>query len=295
MEIKLIDPEAFSTFYPLCTQQPLSQQIVAGLPLKQIILQQYRTIAHAFKPEVQIQASTQLFPTAELLEALQNTHTNADWSYQGEIYLTLNLHEKLHTEHFELQSPHLIQYPWDLIELNSQLIGAMHTSNLAGEVRSGAHIDGFLQLGHNSVILPGVYIEGNVIIGDNCKIGPNCYIRGNTYIGDSCHIGQSCEIKNSLIMNGVSVGHLSYIGDSFIGESTNCGAGTITANLRHDNLNQSFKLQSGEMVETGRRKLGAIIGSHVHTGIHTAIYPGRMITNNALTKPGEVVSKNILD
>ena len=101
-------------------------------------------------------------------------------------------------------------------------------------------IDGFVSLGENSVILPGVYIEGNVIIGRDCKIGPNCYIRGNTSIGDRCHVGQAVEIKNSILGDKVSVGHLSYAGDSVICNNVNFGAGTIISNLRHDGRNHRW-------------------------------------------------------
>jgi len=145
-----------------------------------------------------------------------------------------------------------------------------------------------LQVGKGTVILPGVYIEGKVIIGKNCKIGPNCYIRGNTYIDNNCHIGQAVEIKNSIIMNKVSIGHLSYIGDSIICSNTNLGAGTITANLRHDGKNHR-SMVNNQLIDTKRRKAGTIIGDNVHTGIHCSIYPGRKIWPNVCTAPGAII------
>ncbi|MDR0931880.1 MAG: hypothetical protein LBM70_02535 [Victivallales bacterium] len=182
-----------------------------------------------------------------------------------------------------------IRHPWDLLALNEQLVGKLVANRLEGTVRTGATLDGFVQLGRNSVILPGVYIEGNVVIGENCKIGPNCYIRGNTSIGDNCHIGQAVEIKNSLIGKKVCVGHLSYAGDSVISDGVNFGAGTIVSNLRHDGRNHRW-LENQAFVDTGRRKFGAIIGENVHTGIHTSIYPGRSLSDNCATLPGEIVS-----
>jgi NDP-sugar pyrophosphorylase family protein len=142
-------------------------------------------------------------------------------------------------------------------------------------------------------ILPGVVIEGDVIIGDNCKIGPNCYIRGSTAIGDNCHIGQAVEIKNSIVLSGTSVGHLSYLGDSILGEKVNFGAGTITSNLRHDGGAHRSPVE-GRMVDTGRRKLGVIVGDGLHTGIHTAFYPGRKLWPMTSTLPGAIVDKDIL-
>ena len=184
-----------------------------------------------------------------------------------------------------------IRHPWDLLALNETLMAAMDHNDIRGTIRAGATIDGFVSLGENSVILPGVYIEGNVIIGRDCKIGPNCYIRGNTSIGDRCHVGQAVEIKNSILGDKVSVGHLSYAGDSVICNNVNFGAGTIISNLRHDGRNHRW-LENQEFLDTGRRKFGAIIGENVHTGIHTAIYPGRSLSAGSCTAPGEVVSRS---
>ncbi|MFA6930248.1 MAG: hypothetical protein WCT05_07975 [Lentisphaeria bacterium] len=185
-----------------------------------------------------------------------------------------------------------IRYPWDLLHVCENLIGALHEDRILGSIRERVTYDGHLELGEGSVILPGVYIEGNVYIGKNCKIGPNCYIRGNTSIGDHCHIGQAVEIKNSLLMDKVSIGHLSYVGDSIICPGSNFGAGTIIANLRHDGKNH--RSQVGDtLVDSGRRKLGAIIGAGVHTGINTSINAGRKIWPGLCTRPGEIVCHDL--
>jgi len=186
-----------------------------------------------------------------------------------------------------------ITYSWDLLRANVEAM----TSRKSYVQESGAHaslyVDGRLQVGKGTKILPGVVIEGDVIIGDHCKVGPNCYIRGSTSIGDKCHVGQAVEIKNSILLPGTNVGHLSYLGDSILGEKVNFGAGTITSNLRHDGGAHRSPIE-GQMVDTGRRKLGAIIGDGVHTGIHTAIYPGRKLWPKTSTLPGAIVDKDIL-
>ena len=105
-------------------------------------------------------------------------------------------------------------------------------------------------------------------------------------------MGQSCEIKNSILFDGCAVPHLSYVGDSIIGERTNFGAGTITANVRHDG-GTIKSMVKGEMIDTGRRKLGAIVGDHVHTGIKTSLYPGRKLWPGTCTRPGEAVARDI--
>jgi NDP-sugar pyrophosphorylase family protein len=186
----------------------------------------------------------------------------------------------------------LMTHSWELLKANEEHLSHLAQSTIHGDIHPSAVVEGNVELGTGSRILPGVYIEGNVIIGDHCKIGPNCYIRGATSIGDHCHIGQAVEIKNSLILSHTSIGHLSYVGDSVIGHKVNFGAGTITSNFRHDGKNHRTMVD-GCLVDTGRRKFGAIIGDHVHTGIHTAIYPGRKIAANATTRPGEIVQQDI--
>ncbi|MEP2776484.1 MAG: hypothetical protein ABJQ29_05700 [Luteolibacter sp.] len=184
------------------------------------------------------------------------------------------------------------RFPWDLLAINEKVVGEISEDEIAGEVHPSAVIEGKVRIGKGTRILPGVFIEGNVVIGENCKIGPNCYIRGNTSIGDRCHIGQSVEVKNCIILNGTNVGHLSYVGDSILGEGVNFGAGTNVSNLRHDGANHR-SMVVGELVDTGRRKFGVIVGDGVHTGIGTLIYPGRKIWPKVTTRPGEVVDRDL--
>src|SRR6478609_1872455 len=153
-------------------------------------------------------------------------------------------------------SSFIIIHPWDLLRANELYVASLTDDSIHGEIHPNAVIEGTLHLDQGSRILPGVFIEGNVVIGENCKIGPNCYIRGNTSIGDNCHIGQSVEIKNCLILSKTNVGHLSYVGDSVLGEKVNFGAGTTTSNLRHDGKNHR-SMVGGMLVDTGCRKFGS--------------------------------------
>ena len=185
-----------------------------------------------------------------------------------------------------------IGYSWHLLDANKFFVEKIK-KNIKGKIEKNVHIHGKIILGKNSRILSGTYIEGNVIIGENCKIGPNSYIRGSTSIGNNCRIGQGVEVKNIILMDGSKIPHLSYIGDSVIGENVNLGAGTTTGNLRHDNANVK-SLVKEELVDSGRRKFGTIIGDNVHTGIGTQIYPGRKIWPEKTTAPGEVVKKDVI-
>lgn len=185
-----------------------------------------------------------------------------------------------------------VRYSWDLLEVNAAVLAGLGKSRYDGEVHPAANVDGVLIVGEGTRVLPGVFVEGMVVVGKNCKIGPNCYIRGATTIGDDCHVGQSVEIKNSILGNKTNVGHLSYVGDSVLGDGVNFGAGTTTSNLRHDGKNHRSKID-GEIVDTGRRKFGTIVGDGVHTGIHTAIYPGRKFGAGATTLPNATVTKDV--
>ena len=154
-----------------------------------------------------------------------------------------------------------------------------------GDVEPNVTLKGEVSIGKGTVVKSGSYIEGPVIIGEGCRIGPNCFIRPCTTIGNDCHIGAAVEIKNSIIMNHTDVPHLNYVGDSVISEGCNFGAGTKIANLRLDKKN--IKVNG---IDTGRRKLGAIIGDNVQTGINTSINVGTVIGSNTFIGPGAVVT-----
>ncbi len=188
----------------------------------------------------------------------------------------------------------MIRYPWDFLALHERLKETVSIiAENKGLIRSGCTIDGLLIADEGTVILPGVYVEGTCVIGKNCKIGPNAYLRGPVCIGDKCHVGQAVELKNCILGDHVSVGHLSYAGDSIFADNVNFGAGTIIGNLRHDGADHR-SMVDGVLVSTGRRKFGAIIGSGVHTGIHTSIYPGRKLGPGGETRPGEIVAHDKL-
>lgn len=181
--------------------------------------------------------------------------------------------------------------PWELIEVNEDLIGKLKTE-IKGTIEDGAFIHGEVFLDEGSVIKAGVYIEGNVYIGKNCDIGPNSYIRGNTYFGDNVHVGNAVEIKNSIIMENTNVSHLSYVGDSVIGSNCNIAAGTNIANLRFDNATIKTKIKN-QKIDSGRHKLGAIIGDSVKTGINSSFSPGVKVGHNSTIGSGVLLYEDL--
>jgi UDP-N-acetylglucosamine diphosphorylase/glucosamine-1-phosphate N-acetyltransferase len=232
-------------------------------------------------PTLMANAALYLF-TTEVFDAISRTEKSPRGEYEITDSLKLLMNSSKGLYYQEIQSWLDISYPWDLLSVNESMLSNLEPVNL-GEVEDNAVIKDPVVIGKGSVIKSGAYIVGPVIIGEECDIGPNCYIRAATAIGDGCHIGASVEVKNSIIMNGSKVPHHNYVGDSIIGEQCNLGAGTKIANLRLDKKN--IKVAG---IDTGRRKLGAILGDHVETGINTSINVGTIIGDNTFIGPGAV-------
>ena len=177
--------------------------------------------------------------------------------------------------------------PWDLLAATDVALADTDRS-IEGTVESGGHLEQGVAIAEGAHVRAGAYIEGPVVVGTDATIGPNAYVRGPAVIGPGTHVGHAVEIKHSVLMAGTSVGHLSYVGDSVLGADVNFGAGTVVANLRHDE--QPVRMQvKGEEVDTGRRKLGAVVGDNTKTGINTSLNAGVRLGTDARTGPGEAV------
>jgi NDP-sugar pyrophosphorylase family protein len=161
-----------------------------------------------------------------------------------------------------------------------------------GTVESGAHLADSVFVAEGATVLSGAYIEGPSYIGEGSSVGPNCYIRPCTSIGRNVRVGNACEVKNSILMDNVHMGHLSYVGDSIIGEGCNLGAGTITANLRFDEKPVKMIVKD-ELVDTGSPKMGVVMGDNAKTGIGALLMPGVKIGCNSWIRPNYVVRKDV--
>lgn len=231
-------------------------------------------------------------------------------SPRGEIELTdfvQDLIEKRLFHVVEAKQWHPVIYPWDLLEANAALLS--HLKKTEKKLRAkgctiekNVTIKNTVLIGRGTTIKSGTYIDGPVVIGENCVIGPNAYLRPSTVIGSNCKIGFEVEMKNSVVFNNSTIPHLSYIGDSVIGEGVNVAAGSITANVRHDAglIRSSVQKNYGseirdELVDTNLHKLGTVLADGVKLGIRTLIYPGRKIWPGKTTLPGQIVTKDIKD
>jgi UDP-N-acetylglucosamine diphosphorylase/glucosamine-1-phosphate N-acetyltransferase len=181
--------------------------------------------------------------------------------------------------------------PWDLLGANGWALKRME-HNVYGTVENGAHLIGPVTVAETARIRSGAYVEGPAFIDEGSDIGPNCYIRPCTRIGKNARVGNACEVKNSIIMDGTHVGHLSYVGDSILCERCNLAAGTITANLRLDDGPVKMFVK-GKVVDTGRRKLGAVLGDNVKTGVNALLMPGVKVGTNSWIGANFTLQKDV--
>jgi UDP-N-acetylglucosamine diphosphorylase/glucosamine-1-phosphate N-acetyltransferase len=238
-------------------------------------------------PTLMANAGLYLF-TPEVFEAIARTEKSPRGEYEitDSLKLLMQSEDGLYCQ--PLTSWLDLSYPWDLLAANESMLAGLEPQSL-GEVENNVVLKGPVSIGRSTVVRSGAYIIGPVVIGENCDIGPNCFIRPATAIGDGCHIGSAVEVKNSIIMRDTKLPHFNYVGDSVIGEGCNLGAGTKIANLRLDK--RDIRVAG---IDTRRRKLGAIIGDHVETGINASINVGCMVGNNTFLGPGVVASGVIL-
>jgi UDP-N-acetylglucosamine diphosphorylase/glucosamine-1-phosphate N-acetyltransferase len=200
----------------------------------------------------------------------------------------------------QLNQCQIIQYPWDLIQFNNDIIHSDFILKdqpgiIKGNLRPYVSIyneDYIFIDTHTSiedyVVLDArkgpIYIEKNVTITAHSRIegpafiGKNSVIMGASLkcvsIGPSCKIGG--DLSHSIIYGNSNKAHDGYIGNSYIGEWVNLGAGTTTSNLKNNYTEVSMTV-NGKVLNTKQLLLGSIIGDYVKTSIHTSLNTGSLI------------------
>lgn len=172
------------------------------------------------------------------------------------------------------------EYPWQIIAHLKDILLSIISDGIDGYQRQG---NGVL-VGKDVKISGTARIEGPTVIGDGCEIRHGAYIRGGVILGRGCVIGNSSEIKNSLLLDGAQAPHFNYVGDSLLGTKAHLGAGVICSNLRSDGKNVAIKCD-GERIETGLRKLGAILGDNTEIDCGSVLCPGTVIGKNTTVYP----------
>ena len=181
--------------------------------------------------------------------------------------------------------------PCNLLDANRWALKHLEPQTL-GTIEQGVHLIGSVHVAKTARIRSGVYIEGPVFVDEGADVGPNCFIHSGTSIGKKVRVGNAVEIENSLIMDNTHIGHLSYIRDSIIGENCDIGAGAITTNIRFD-YGKIKMIVRNKKVDTGKHKLGAILGDNVKTGINASFMSNVKVGTNTWIGPNYMVVHDI--
>ncbi len=172
-------------------------------------------------------------------------------------------------------------YPWDMIPKIASFIRAL------GPTLSS---DRFEQKGDAIWVARSAYIHefstivGPAIIGESVNVRPGAYIRENVFVGDHSVVGNASELKNALLLGRVEAPHFNYIGDSILSYGAHLGAGVITSNLRSDRQHVRVRI-ANKVIDTGLRKLGALIAERVEIGCNTVLNPGVMLGRGSTVYP----------
>lgn len=190
-----------------------------------------------------------------------------------------------------------IEHAWQALDNISSYIEKFNLGYQQGEVSDQAFLINpeLITIGIGSVIEPGAFIQGPCIIGNYCTIRNGAYLRGNIITGDHCVIGHTTEVKGSILLNHAQAAHFSYVGDSIIGNHVNLGAGAKLANLLFSKKNISISIEES-LIDTQRRKLGAILGDYSQIGCNSVTNPGTILGKRSCVHPclnvGGIVSED---
>jgi UDP-N-acetylglucosamine diphosphorylase / glucose-1-phosphate thymidylyltransferase / UDP-N-acetylgalactosamine diphosphorylase / glucosamine-1-phosphate N-acetyltransferase / galactosamine-1-phosphate N-acetyltransferase len=188
-----------------------------------------------------------------------------------------------HTDHRKLFEN--VANVWDALKqipsyLQFRLKPAVH-----GKLIGKPFISGAVFIGRGTVIEQGAMVKGPAWIGENCEIRNGCYIRENVIVGNGAVLGNSCEFKNSIIFDEAEVPHFNYVGDSIIGHRGHLGAGVILSNVKLSRGEVTVSA-GGQVLPTGLRKFGAIIGDRAEIGCNSVLSPGSIIGRDTILYPG---------
>jgi acetyltransferase-like isoleucine patch superfamily enzyme len=183
-------------------------------------------------------------------------------------------------------------------DLEIKTAGPNHSIQIytKGEILEGASVilpGAFLSndkiiIGPGTIVEPGAFIKGPAIVGSYSEIRQGAYIRGECLVGNRCVVGHTTEMKGSIMLDGAKASHFAYVGDSILGKNVNLGAGTKLANLKM--IPGSIVITSDKKrYDTGRRKLGAILGDHTETGCNSVTSPGTLMGPSSIVYSGVAV------
>ena len=193
------------------------------------------------------------------------------------------LYDLTHT----LASDYLKQftYPWEaLADLSDFIIELGNSLDPEEYEKRGENI----WVHKTAKVFDSAYLHGPVIVGKDAEVRHCAFIRGSALIGEGAVVGNSTELKNVILFDKVQVPHYNYVGDSILGYKSHMGAGSITSNVKSDKLLVVVK-DGAEQVETGRKKVGAMLGDRVEVGCNSVLNPGTVIGPDSNVYPTSCV------
>ncbi len=173
-------------------------------------------------------------------------------------------------------------YPWEALAGIKELIISLGSA-LDGELYNKIGED--IWISKTATVAPTASISGPCIIGHHTEVRHCAFIRGSALVGENCVVGNSTELKNCILFDNVQVPHYNYVGDSILGYKSHMGAGSITSNVKSDKTLVVIKSRDGEKLETGRKKVGAMLGDFVEIGCGSVLNPGTVIGKSSSVYP----------
>ena len=176
-------------------------------------------------------------------------------------------------------------YPWEALAGIKELILSLGAALPADEFDHPAED---VWIAKDAKVFQSAYIGGPCIIGHRTEVRQCAFIRGSALVGDDCVVGNSTELKNVILFDNVQVPHYNYVGDSILGYKSHMGAGSITSNVKSDK--KLVVIHGGdEEIETGRKKVGAMLGDRVEVGCNSVLNPGTILGRDASVYPTSCV------
>lgn len=172
-------------------------------------------------------------------------------------------------------------YPWEALPHIGDCIRALGDTLSPDEYD---HPRDGVWIARSAVVAPTAFIGEGVIIGPDTEVRHGAFLRGNALVGAGAVVGNSVELKNVILFDRVQTPHYNYVGDSILGFCAHMGAGSITSNVKSDKT--PVVVRCGEKrLETGLKKMGAILGDHVEVGCNSVLNPGTVIGRNSNIYP----------
>lgn len=163
------------------------------------------------------------------------------------------------------------------------------------EVHPEALLDdsqGPILIGARTNVCRGAVIRGPAMLGADCLVGDQAMVRGPVSLGDGVRLGFACELKNALVGAGTAIGPMCFVADTKLGRDAYLGAMVRTSNHRLDRETVKVVID-GRRVDSGREKLGCLIGEGASLGIQVIVLPGRIVAPGSLFGPRITIEKNL--